>query len=170
MKTIIIIFSMFLLSTNLKADPWDNLSYEQANAVVYFLKENPFILDYCDCCDEGDVILMKVIEAEIVPCEWDASSKSVKVKAIQIGRLERNGSYPSAYRTEYMNEEHEYIITMNYTFVYSECGNWAVPFFKVVEYKNEHVCCGATRFPNPTHNEGIKDQDYIAWFDKKEMK
>lgn len=168
-KTIIFILFSFLIS-KANADPWDNLSYEQAVQVVEYLQENPFILDYCDCCDASDVILMKVIEAEIVPCEWDASSKSVKVKVLQIGKLERNGSYPSAYRVEYMNEKTEYIITMNYTFVYSECGKWAVPFFKVVPYDNEHVCCGATRFPNPANNAGIKDSDYINWFREKGIK
>ena len=168
-KTVILIIFCFLL-TNAIADPWDNLSYEQAVQVSDYLNENPFILEYCDCCDIGDVILMKVVKNEIVPCEWDNSSKSVKVTAIQIGKLERNGSYPSAYRVEYMNRETEYIITMNYTFVYSDCGKWAVPFFKLVDYDNEHVCCGATRFPDPDHNAGIKDQDYIEWFKEKGIK
>lgn len=170
MKKIILLIFSLLLIFQAKADPWDNLTYKQAVQVSDYLKENPFILDYCDCCDAGDVVLLKVIETEIVPCEWDAGSKSVKVTAKKIGKLKRNGSYPSAYRIENMNEETEYIITMNYTFVYSECGKWAVPFFKVVDYDNEHVCCGATRFPDPKDNPGIVDQDYIAWFEEKGIK
>jgi len=156
-----------LFITQAKADPWDNLTEEQANEVVSYLKENPFILDYCDCCDAGDVILMKVNDVEIIPCEWDANYKSVKVYATQIGKLERNGSYPSAFRVEHLEEDIEYIITMNYTFVYSECGKWAVPFFKEVEYDNKHVCCGATRFPDPSDNPGIMDQEYYTWFEQK---
>lgn len=153
----------------MSADAWDNLSYEQAEDVIGYLENNPFFLDYCDCCDDGDVILMKYLDAEIIPCEWDSEYKSVLVYAVKIGKLERNGSYPSAYRVETMNEETEYIITMNYTFVYSECGNWAVPFFKEVAYSNEHVCCGATRFPSPSDNPGIKDSEYIAWFNRNDL-
>lgn len=149
-----------------KADPWDNLTEAQANAVVEYLKDNPFILDYCDCCDDSDVYLLKVLSMDIVPCEWDTEQKSVRVQAVRIGQLERTGAYPSAYRTEAMYENVEYTIEMNYTFVYSECGQWAVPFFKEVSYTNNHVCVGATRFPNPSENN-IQDEHYKAWFMEK---
>ena len=110
------------------------------------------------------VYLMKVLSSEIIPCTWDADQKSVKVKAVRIAELERNGCYPAAYRAKAMNDTVDYTITMNYTFVYTDCGKWAVPFFKTVKYSENHVCSGATRFPNPDENNDISDNDYRTWF------
>jgi hypothetical protein len=167
MKKLLLLAILSCSLTTVLADPWDNLTPAQATAVVKYLKENPFILDYCDCCDSGSVYLLKVLNTQIVPCEWDNSQKSVKVLALRIGELERIGSYPSAYRTKGMSETVEYTITMNYTFVYAECGKWAVPFFKVVSYSNNHICAGATRFPNPEQNDDIQNEEYIKWFKDK---
>ncbi|MCB9232115.1 MAG: hypothetical protein H6581_10650 [Bacteroidia bacterium] len=169
MKKILFSLSLLILIAQTSfADAWDALTPEQAEEVVTYLIRNPFILDYCDCCDNGDVYLLKVLRADIVPCSWDDEKKSVVVQAVQIGQLERNGSYPSAYRCQPLNEKVEYTITMNYTFVYSACGNWAVPFFKEVAYPENHVCAGATRFPDPAEND-IQDRDYKAWFEKTGM-
>ena len=173
MKNVFLLFVATLFITNAKADPWDNLTQVQAEEVVEHLKTNPFILDYCDCCDGSETYLLKVLKTEIVTCNWDSEYKSVQVTAIKIGQLERGETGPvSAYRVKGMEEETTYTIYMNYTFVYSECGNWAVPFFKEVEYDNygAHVCTGATRFPNPEDNQEITDKEYIQWFEKTGMK
>jgi hypothetical protein len=173
MKNLLLLFAATLFITTVKADPWDNLTQAQAEEVVEHLNENPFILDYCDCCDGDATYLLKVVKSEIVTCDWDADYKSVKVTATKIGQLERGSTGPvSAYRVKGMDEETTYTIYMNYTFVYSACGNWAVPFFKEVEYNNygEHVCAGATRFPNPEDNKEITDEEYIKWFEKTGMK
>lgn len=171
MKKLLLLFVATLFITTAKADPWDNLTQAQAEQVVEYLKENPFILDYCDCCDGSDTYLLKVLRSEIVPCEWDNEYKSVKVIAAKIGKLERDATGPvSAYRVEGMNELTNYTIYMNYTFVYSECGNWAVPFFKEIDYGQEHICTGATRFPNPADNKEITDTEYIKWFEQTGMK
>jgi hypothetical protein len=173
MKKLFLLFVATLFITNAKADPWDNLTQAQAQAVVQHLKTNPFILDYCDCCDGSETYLLKVLKTEIVPCEWDENYKSVKVTAVKIGQLEREATGPAtAYNVVGMNELTSYTIYMNYTFVYSACGNWAVPFFKEVPYNdtNDTICMGATRFPNPADNTEITDAEYIKWFEKTGMK
>jgi hypothetical protein len=170
MKKFLFLCMITLSLTKAYADPWDNLTVEQATEVIKYLNENPFILDYCDCCDSSKVYLLKVVSSAIVPCEWDNEQKSVKVQAIRIGQLERTVCYPSAYHTKAMNENVEYTIQMNYTFVYSDCGKWAVPFFKVISYSCNHICAGATRFPDPHENNDIRDQEYIKWFDEKGIK
>ena len=66
-------------------------------------KANPFILDYCDCCDGSETYLLKVLKSEIVTCDWDDNYKSVKVTATKIGKLERGSTGPvSAYRVKGM--------------------------------------------------------------------
>lgn len=147
------------------ADAWDDLSAKQAKMVTKYLAKNPFILDYCDCCDNSPVYLMEVKSSQIVHSEWSEGKFAVKVNAFVFGQLERE-SYPTAYRVESMNETKEYTITMNYTFVYSKYGKWAVPFFKMVDYDREHVCAGATRFPSPKDNKDIHYQPYVNWYNK----
>ena len=152
-----------------KADPWEDLTEKQANAVTKFLAKNPFILDYCDCCESGDVYLMKVVRTKIVPCSYNEAKKTVVAEVVRIGKLEvAEGGVPSAYRTTAVSEPpQDFIITMNYTFVYSKRDKWAVPFFKAVDYDQNHICKGATRFPNPFDNNDIKDEDYQKWFKNK---
>ena len=74
------------------------------------------------------------------------------------------------YHTDLVNEEERfltYTITMNYTFVFEPKMKWAVPFFKVIPYSNNHVCKGATVFPDPTQKGvQIADAEYAAWFAK----
>ena len=75
------------------ADAWDNLTFEEAEAVVAELKKNPYIFDYCDCCDHTgeyatEVHFMKVTGTEIVTCDWDASYYSVQYTADLIAKVE----------------------------------------------------------------------------------
>ena len=149
------------------ADPWEDVTQEQAEQIVEHLEEHPFILDYCDCCGSSDVYLMKVVGTEIVECSYDSEKKSVIATVVKIGKLEVSDGIPSAYRTESVDdaEVESLIVTMNYTFVYSACGQWAVPFFKEVADERNHVCAGATRFPSPFDNEEtLEDVQYLEWF------
>ncbi len=169
MKKVVFLFlaTTILFANNAKADDWDDMTQSQAKKVMGYLKKNPFVLDYCDCCSGTDVFLLKIISTESVICSWNTEKFSVKAKALKIGQLERF-DFPSAYRTKSMNEEIDYIISMNYTFVYSKVGKWAVPLFKMVAYEKDrnHVCAGATRFPDPADGNDIKDASYKIWFDK----
>lgn len=171
MKKLLFLAFSFLILSPLKADPWEDLTQKQAEAVVKFLKKNPFILDYCDCCGEGDVYLMKVVSTKIVECSYNSAKKTVVAEVVKIGKLETNDGVPSAYRTQSMQSAPEsYIVTMNYTFVYSKRDKWATPLFKEVAYDQNHVCKGATRFPNPFDNNDIKDADYRKWFKAQKLK
>ena len=83
MRLLFILFTV-LLSWNSYADAWDNLTKEEAENVIEYLKVNPYISDYCDCCDhEGEyattIEFLKVIDARIVTCEWDNEFYTVAV-------------------------------------------------------------------------------------------
>lgn len=164
-KLLFVLLSMATLTT-VTADPWEDVTQEQAEQVQAHLKLHPFILDYCDCCGDGEVYLMKVLSTKIVECSYNSEKKTVVAEVVKLGKLETYDGSPSAYRTEAVNdaEVEEFIITMNYTFTYSECGQWAVPFFKEVPYEQNHVCNGATRFPSPFDNKALEDVQYIEWF------
>lgn len=166
-KILLILVSIVMIFSSVIADPWEDLTKEQARQVIEHLTQHPFILDYCDCCDTEDVYLMKVLSTKVEVCSYDEEKVSVVAEVIKLGKLEVNDGTPSVYRTAVVEdaEVEQLIITMNYTFAYSECGQWAVPLFKEVAYDRNHVCKGATRFPSPFDNEKtLQDVQYIEWF------
>ncbi|MFK7946063.1 MAG: hypothetical protein AB8G11_00620 [Saprospiraceae bacterium] len=166
-KILLSLVSTLMIFSSVLADPWEDLTEEQAQHVIEHLTQHPFILDYCDCCDTDEVYLMKVLSTRIEVCSYNEEKVSIIAKVIKIGKLEVTDGTPSAYRTEVVEdaEIEDFIITMNYTFTYSECGQWAVPLFKEVAYDRNHVCKGATRFPSPFDNEKtLQDAQYIEWF------
>lgn len=165
-KLFFMLLSMSIL-TAVTADPWEDVTQEQAEAIVKHLEMHPYILDYCDCCGEGDVHLLRVVSTQIVECSYDAEKKTVLAQVVSMGKLQRSGGSPSAYNVEAVEDDmpYELVVSLNYTFVYSACGQWAVPLFKEVHDERNHVCNGATRFPSPFDNEVVLDDpSYIEWF------
>lgn len=88
-----ILFGLFIFqSIYCSADAWDNLSYEEAELVVAYLEEHPYILDYCDCCSHdgkyaAEVFLLKVTKASIVNCNWSEGEYSVEVEYKTIAQI-----------------------------------------------------------------------------------
>jgi len=80
-------FLIFTQISSVKADSWDCMSRDEANSLVAYLKDNPFVFDYCDCCDditgENDDKpmgqLIKIEKMEIVACSYDATQFSVRI-------------------------------------------------------------------------------------------
>lgn len=65
---------------SLLADPIDWLSPKEAKAVVEYLKKNPYIVDYCDCCDAPEGALIRVTSTKVVPSPYgDDGSYSVEI-------------------------------------------------------------------------------------------
>ena len=150
-----------------RADAWDNLTLEQAEHVKKFLHKNPYIFDFCDCCGSGvEVYLIRVDSAEIVKCSWDKKQYSVLTKGERIAKMQWASVGLDDYHTDLVSEQVEYTIYMNYTFAYDHHMKWAVPFFKLFEYRLDGpVCIGATNYPNPD-DQGIKVSDpaYVSWY------
>jgi hypothetical protein len=165
-----LLFIMFLgISVFARADAWDNLTHEQAHKVENFLKKNPFIIDWCDCCGSGEAAyLLKVNSTKIVPCTWDKKQYSVVAKATRITRFQVSAQGIDDYHTDPADRKVEYTIYMNYTFAYDHHMKWAVPMHKLIDYStNGPICFGATNYPDPSDDGvAIKDSDYIDWFAK----
>ncbi len=165
----ILSFLLCLSITVSKADAWDNLKEKEAKKTVKFLKKNPYIIDYCDCCTGSEAYLLKVVSAEIVTCDWNSEDVSIKLKVKKVARLETTGSGISKYRAEPINSDDNYKITMNYTFGFDKKMKWAVPLFKLVDYGyyDNHICMGAGNYPEPTLNDGtVINKDYQTWYNK----
>lgn len=163
------IFVILLLSaaTISKADAWDNLTHSQAKSVAHFLKKNPFIIDWCDCCgNEDPAYLIRVDSTAIVPCSWDKKQYSVVSYGERICRFHYANVGLDDYHTVEKKEQVEYTIYMNYTFAFDQHMKWAVPFYKLLDYHLDGpVCFGATNYPNP-QDSGVKisDKDYLRWY------
>jgi hypothetical protein len=168
MKYLLLIAFIFTIQIA-KADAWDHLNLKQAKAAKKYLEKYPFIFDYCDCCG-GEVYLLKVLSAEVVPCYWDAAQYSVATKVERLTMMQNSSTGLNNYHTDEIAEEEKFVsytITMNYTFVFDPRMKWAVPFFKIIPYYLDHVCRGATVFPDPA-GSGVKisNEDYKNWYDK----
>lgn len=166
MKNLTLILALFS-STVLFADAWDNMSHSQAKSVVHFLKKNPFIIDWCDCCGSDEpAYLIKVDSARIVPCSWDKKQFSVLTHGKRITKFENANIGLDDYHTELLNQEVSYTIFMNYTFVFDSRMKWAVPFYKLIDYSLDGpICFGATNYPNPEDvGVQIEDRDYLRWY------
>ena len=175
MKNTLITF-LLLFPIVLWADPWDNLTLQQAEQVCEFLNSDPYLLDYCDCCDyEGEyateIHLMKVKSTEIITCEWNPEYYSVRANVAilaEIPYIEVGPDTNSAYKYKLKEER---VITMNYTWAYNKQKEKAAPIYTVIPYDfygetnpDSGYCKAFTSFPNPKQ---IKNRKYKKWYNKK---
>lgn len=173
MRLLFILFTV-LLSWNSYADAWDNLTKEEAENVIEYLKVNPYIFDYCDCCDhEGEyattIEFLKVIDARIVTCEWDNEFYTVKATVEVIAHVPYTENGPDIKRIERLREkDSEVTIYMNYTWGLDLKTKKAAPFFDLVTYHYEHnrgACKEPFEFPHPRAlKKTWNDKEYKKWY------
>lgn len=179
MKYIIIVLSS-LFSFLSFADQWDNLTYAEAEAIIAELKDNPYIFDYCDCCDsEGEyattIQFLKVIDTEIETCSWDENFYSVKAHSIFLGHVfySSNGADVSRL-TPGESSDYSQLIFMNYTWTFHPEKKVARPFFDIIPYdyygSDQKPCKDEFAYPTPAQLKKVsKDKGYKKWY-KKVMK
>ncbi len=178
MKNFLVALAMIFATTFTFADSWDNLTKEQAEAVVKELEENPYIFDYCDCCDhEGSyaakVRLLKVTSTEIKPCAWEPESFSVTVDVIVIAHLPYTAAGPDLTKmTSNKKEIDVYTISMNYTWSYNPGEKSAAPLYTTIPYdkydSDKKACKAFFKYPTLEQGKGIiKDGKYKSWYKKK---
>ena len=173
MKYLVLFLSIAFVQ-NALADPWEDVTYDEAFKVQKLLKKYPFVLDYCDCCDGSKVFLLKIMETEMITCPYNGSKYSIKTKAVRIGkfdhwdgRVDVSESVPFDYEEERLIE---YTVSMNYTFAYKKKTNTCAPLGRIIDYSTENTtsCDGVGVFPNPFKNNiEIHDDDYKKWARKR---
>ena len=169
-----------LFSTYTLADAWDNLTEEEAIAMVNYLQANPYVYDYCDCCQSGDkevqsfkVELIKITETQIVPCSWDEGKFSVSYKYQAIATLiyddpETIGKVLPP--PLHIDDEGDPVIYMNYTWGFNEESKMAKPLFESIDYHyvaqyGGRSCNPPFRFPKPKDLEPAgKFKAYEKWY------
>lgn len=174
MRILLVVLTFLLSIQSLLADSWDNLTKEQAEAVVAELKENPYIFDYCDCCDHEGVYaakvrLLKVTKSEIIPCPWEKESFSVNVETMVLAHIPYEANGPDLNKmTSNKKETAIYTLAMNYTWSFNKGEKSAAPFFTTVpydKYDDKKACKAMFKFPTPEQGKGIiKDGKYTKWY------
>lgn len=175
---ILALLIVLLISTFSFADSWDNMTKKEAEAAVAELKLNPYIFDYCDCCDyEGEyaarVFLVKVTSAEITPCEWDERYYSVHLTTTVIAELENTEDGPETLtllKTD--GEQAEQLLAMNYSWGINTETKLATPFFNKVAYTmysdDRSACKKEFDYPTPKAVKKVsKDKEYAAWYKQR---
>jgi hypothetical protein len=177
MKNIVLAF-LFLCPTFLWADSWDNLTFEQAEQVTEYLANDPYIFDYCDCCDhEGqfatEIHLFKVISTEVVTCDWNTEYFSVKAQVEVLAKIPYKESGPDITDPHLIPYEsiEEFTITMNYTWGLNKETGKAAPIYTIIPYdiygnqSNESgYCKDFTTFPSP---EVMDNEAYKKWYNER---
>ena len=184
-----IIFTLFILTSafSVKADAWDNLTKEEANAVVEYLEENPFIFAYCDCCTQNEgfdsqVYFLKVTSTSISTCSWNSDYFTVEYEYEFIAQIAMNSDVPNFNNIRTLEEvEAQYMepfefndpIFMNYTWAYDPLENKATPFFDIIDYHYVKKYGGRTckeyfHFPEPYLFGHINAAEgYEEWYNSK---
>lgn len=173
-----LLFILFIsFSTYSLADAWDNLSYSEAEQVVAYLKENPFVFQYCDCCSsDGEyatrVHLVKVNSTTIEKCDWDQNFYSVHYTFESIVEIRNTENGPdlsilSTDAPEVLSDK----IYMNYTWGYSKNSRLAEPLFNSIHYtyygESPSPCKIPIAYPSPRMLKNFSvDKSYAKWYKK----
>ncbi len=176
MKKITIILALFLTLVS-KADTWTELSLAEAKVLKTYLTKNPYILDYCDCCDiEGEyaskTYLYKITSMEIIESEWGDGNYNLKASVEEIVEIQRidKGLQMNSLTCGY-NYASELTLSMNYTWGFNQVNRKVTPLYSIVPHNYDYYnassgyCNDFTDLPNPNSNTEIKDQDYINWYE-----
>ena len=165
---------LFICPLFLWADSWDNLTLEQAEDTQAFLSTNPYILDYCDCCDSDGqyatkIYLMKVVFTQIVVCDWDPDFYSIKAETEILAEIPYTPNGPNMGSPNITRSKSDLTISMNYTWAYNK--QKFAPLHTIIPYdvygeqnQNTGSCREFTTFPNPGF---INDNDYSNWYSSR---
>lgn len=176
MRTILLIFAIAMSSFFCKADAWDNLTREQAEEVVAHLKANPYIFEYCDCCDDNTdrihgALLVKVVSTSIETCEWNQEMFAVRYQAKVIMELTfAEDGLSILNKNGEVEQESSDFIYMNYTRTLNPNTKKATNFFNVIDYNfygENSPCKKEFTYPDPKIVKGFsKDKGYKKWYKK----
>lgn len=167
MKKIFFLNLCLLFSFNLMADSWEDMTKSQSKMVFTYLDKNPYVLDYCDCC-ETIPYLVKVVDKKLEPSRWEDSLVTIKLTVNTIAKLEvkKTGNVVSFLVHQPEENLESFTLSMNYTFGYDLVKHQATPFFNIVSsYKAKYSCSDdlVTRYPD---YKLVRDKRYKKWLKK----
>lgn len=171
----ILLLCLIILPLFAWADSWEDFTKEEAEAIQETLAKNPYILDYCDCC-EGEARLLRVKSTKIVPCSYDNQKVSVIAQVEVISHIPIIDDQGLALESENIRapeeepKHDEYTIAANYTWLYDKNRQKGVPLYLLVPYKtqstiktNSGYCLPFTDYPTPKY---VNHKGYRKWYRK----
>ncbi len=181
-KTLLIIVALFF-GTYLFADTWVDMTLDQAEKAVAHIKENPYIFDYCDCCDGESVSLVYV--EEVYYFEVEEFSDVYQVQAT--GRIIHTFEF-AVFDDEFAildsflpalpygeeggaTDEFDDVLSANYTFVfknYSEGDVNSASLASITGYDYDLTSCVPfMQYLYPDTEDYEVDEGYEEWYHKK---
>lgn len=127
MLKFVIGFLLLMLAANAAfADPWDCMTKDEAKALVAYLKKNPYVMDYCDCCNQDGTTaqLLYIQKAVVKPCEYDAERFSVEVTALVLSEntVNKEGSIMTSQANAQMPSS-QLLLSLNYHYTVGDGTN-----------------------------------------------
>jgi len=176
MKKVFVILLSLLLVNNLFADSWTDLTQEQAEKAVEHLQKNPYIFDYCDCCDMTTVRLIYVTDVYFLDSQNEPGLFEVHV----VGKIINEFDIANVYGDESAvlggfykfegDEEFSGILSVNYTFVYSHSADaevYSVRLCDITGYDQDLTSCVTNMvYPHPSDSKAV-DANYKKWYKTK---
>lgn len=161
------------------ADPWDCFSEDEAVTIQNYLYKNPFLVDYCDCCDHKGpdatkVYLMKVLHTEKIICEYDTNRFSVMVGVKIIAEIPNSKSGLLVNKPIPWLSKDNLIVSLNYTWGYCPERKLLAPLQNILDIpgapgigSDKGDCKAHEEFPNPFKTKDvIMDKAYREWYRK----
>lgn len=174
MKNLILVLLIMSISQFVIADPWDNMTKTQAEATAAYLKQNPYFIDYCDCCDSSgefaaEVFLMKALSVKVLPSDWSDGDYRVVVEARRVKQFPYMKDGINTVSPSPIAGPETVTITMNYTWVFNHKTKLAGPLFEAVAYDkydgDYKPCQPHAAYPNPFKGDYDQfDRDYKDWY------
>lgn len=169
---------VFLITQFSFADAWPEMTKAEAEAVVAELEKNPYIFDYCDCCDHGGeyaatVFISKVIKANIVACEMDENCYTIETESVILAEVFYGENGPDVTKLSKPGlSEVSQTIYMNYTWTLNPSTKKATPFFRVIPYNyydfTKEACKQEFAYPTPAQLKKVsKDKGYKKWYGER---
>ncbi len=164
-KFFILFMISFAISGLAMADPEDCMSKREAEALLAKLKKERYIVDYCDCCADGnpDVTanLLRIKKMSIVTCEYDSERFAIKMETQLVACFGIKDQRYAGNAT-YAGNSMEFAL-LNYQFFFSEQKAKHLGFLVRTDYEAPS-CSGLSGFPSPAM---VNDKKYTNWLKKK---
>lgn len=176
LKKIFSFFFAIAISVSLFADPIEDMTQTEAQQLVEYLKNNPYLVDYCDCCDDVNGVenriyakLIHVESTEIVPCSYDDNKVSVKIKGTVIvgGHVNAKGVMEGVEAQGYAYENDNgspTLATLNYHFAFYK--GKVVRLGNAISVNTEDYKCNALKQFPASDEMGDNEADYKAYLKK----
>lgn len=177
MKKIIIALLLIFPAKLILADSWTELTLAQAEKAVAHIKANPYIFDYCDCCDQPRMNMIFVKEVYYKETGINAYEVFVKGEIIhvfnyvvaddEIAILDEFMTVKDVQEEEEIDPNFEGVISVNYTFVFfkvTEGEKNATRLMDITGYDQEiSGCVPFVQFPYPDSKQKV-NPGYAKWY------